>query len=218
LIRFYNKTPYSGLETHIANSYANPLLQLYRFIPIIRNLSLLHTATSCLLPDCMLCQLGFLTDMLEKAEGQNCQATNFLKTFSSISAAAQLNLLEEHSNAARTALTNTIQAVNRFLLERFLTDFRLVAPTTPYLEQTLTTKLTTTIRCAHCSHEQMRQDSPSSLDLIYPGKVHVSLQCLISSLTIAAIIAKTVSNHILTDSQKQRREARANEGILPVMQ
>ncbi|KAK4940490.1 poly(A)-specific ribonuclease [Elasticomyces elasticus] len=32
--------------------------------------------------------MGFLFDMLEKAEGQNCQATNFLKTFSSLSLVA----------------------------------------------------------------------------------------------------------------------------------
>lgn len=31
---------------------------------------------------CLLCELGYLIDMMEKAVGQNCQATNFLKTFS----------------------------------------------------------------------------------------------------------------------------------------
>lgn len=59
---------------------------MYRFIPVIRNLALHHTATSCLFEDCLLCELGFLIDMLEKAAGQNCQATNFLKTFSGLPA------------------------------------------------------------------------------------------------------------------------------------
>lgn len=85
MIRYYNKTGYSGLETHIANSYANPLLQLLRFTPIIRNLALHHTATSCHYDNCVLCEMGFLTDMLEKAAGLNCQASNFLKTLSSLS-------------------------------------------------------------------------------------------------------------------------------------
>jgi PAB-dependent poly(A)-specific ribonuclease subunit 2 len=169
--RFYNRTAYSGLETHIVNSYANSLLQLYRFTPVLRNLSLLHTATSCLVPDCMLCQLGFLTDMLEKAEGYNCQATNFFKTFSGLSAASSLNLLEEHSGGSRPPLASTIQAVNRFLLEKFVADYRHVAPQMSYLEQALSTKVTTTISCAHCSHEQMRSDNALCLDLQYSFKV-----------------------------------------------
>lgn len=81
--RFYNKTPYSGLEIHISNSYANPLLQVLHFTPLIRNLALQHTATACVREECLLCELGFLFDMLEKAEGSICQATNLLKTFSS---------------------------------------------------------------------------------------------------------------------------------------
>lgn len=79
--RFYNKTPYSGLETHISNSYANALLQLMRFTTLIRNLALQHTATSCVNDVCLLCEMGFLFDMLEKAAGTVCQATNLLKTF-----------------------------------------------------------------------------------------------------------------------------------------
>lgn len=84
LDRYYNKTNFSGLETHIANSYANPLLQLFKFIPLVRNLALHHAAITCLSENCLLCEMGFLFDMLDKAEGQSCQATNFLKTFSSI--------------------------------------------------------------------------------------------------------------------------------------
>lgn len=82
--RYYNKTQYSGLETHITNSYLNPLLQLFKYIPLFRNLALHHTASSCLAESCLLCELGFLFDMLEKAEGQKCHATNFLKAFSSL--------------------------------------------------------------------------------------------------------------------------------------
>ena len=82
--RYYNKTPFSGLETHIANSYTNPLLQLLRFTPLTRNLALRHAASTCFADTCLLCEMGFLFDMLDKAEGQSCQATNFLKTFSSL--------------------------------------------------------------------------------------------------------------------------------------
>lgn len=80
---YYNKTRYSGLETHISNSYANPLLQIMHFTPLIRNLALQHAATACLSETCLLCELGFLFDMLQKADGSICQATNLLKALSS---------------------------------------------------------------------------------------------------------------------------------------
>lgn len=81
--RFYNKTKYSGLETHISNSYANSLLQIMHFIPLVRNMALKHAATACISEICLLCELGFLFDMLQKAEGSICQASNLLKTLSS---------------------------------------------------------------------------------------------------------------------------------------
>ncbi|KAF2396885.1 PAB-dependent poly(A)-specific ribonuclease subunit PAN2 [Trichodelitschia bisporula] len=165
---YYNKTRFSGLETHIANSYANPLLQLYRFIPIIRNLALRHTASPCPFEDCLLCETGFLIDMLEKAAGQNCQATNFLKKFSGQSSAASLNLLEEH--APTTPLTSMIQAVNRFLLARFSDNFRQCPPQSRALEQALATQVTANIRCAHCNHEQIKSEDLYLHDLIYPPK------------------------------------------------
>lgn len=80
--RYYNKTKYSGLEIHISNSYANSLLQMMHFIPLLRNLALQHAATACQEEICLLCELGFLFDMLQKAEGSICQATNLLKALS----------------------------------------------------------------------------------------------------------------------------------------
>ena len=82
--RYYNKTRYSGLETHITNSYLNPLLQIFKFTPLVRNLALYHAASSCIADGCLLCEMGFLFDMLEKADGLSCQATNFLRAFSGI--------------------------------------------------------------------------------------------------------------------------------------
>ena len=48
---------------------------------MIRNLALHHTASNCTSEGCLLCEMGFLFDMLEKADGLSCQATNFLKAF-----------------------------------------------------------------------------------------------------------------------------------------
>lgn len=93
--RYYNNTNFSGLETNIPNSYMNPLLQLYRFTPRLRNVALTHAALYCTKEDCMLCQLGFLVDMLEKANGQNCQASNFLNTLRCVPAGMELLPLPE---------------------------------------------------------------------------------------------------------------------------
>ncbi|KAF2091807.1 hypothetical protein K490DRAFT_70560 [Saccharata proteae CBS 121410] len=153
---YYNKTEYSGLETHITNSYANPLLQLLKFTPLIRNLALHHAATACLFESCLLCELGFLIDMLEKANGQNCQATNFLKTFSGLSNAASLGLLEEHS--PNNALTNMIQALNRFLMDKLTSDFRQMSQQPSHLDHALTTAAMANIRSTY-THE-----------LVYPPK------------------------------------------------
>ncbi|KAK5275456.1 poly(A)-specific ribonuclease, partial [Exophiala xenobiotica] len=121
--RFYNKTPYSGLETHIANSFINSLLQLYRFVPLVRNVAIQHAATSCVAANCLLCEFGFLVDMLEKAKGQNCQATNLLRAFGASREAANLSLFEHLSLANGTPLSTTIQAVNRYFLKQVAHDY-----------------------------------------------------------------------------------------------
>lgn len=79
---YYNRTRYGGLETHIRNSYCNSLLQMLFFVKPLRNVAISHIKTSCPREHCLLCELGFLFRMLEDSKGQNCQATNFLRVFS----------------------------------------------------------------------------------------------------------------------------------------
>ncbi|KAB8293859.1 hypothetical protein EYC80_009338 [Monilinia laxa] len=134
---FYNKTPYSGLETHISNSYANALLQLMRFTTLIRNLALQHTATSCVNDVCLLCEMGFLFDMLEKAAGTVCQATNLLKTFGHYPEAKNLGLLEENSHGG-VSLTTMLQTMNRFFLDRIPNEYKSIPPGSNLLERVST--------------------------------------------------------------------------------
>lgn len=127
MTRFYNKTQFSGLETHIANSYLNALLQLLRFTSLIRNLALFHTATECEIEECLLCEMGFMFDMLEKARGQNCQATNFLQAFGRLEHPEYVKRLEDTQGGTLSA---TIQGVARYLLDesaRDLTESRITA-------------------------------------------------------------------------------------------
>lgn len=136
----------------------------------MRNLALQHTATACLTDHCILCELGFLIDMLEKAEGRNCQATNFLRCFSKLHNAASLSILEEVSS--KTSLVARIQTANRFLMETFAADFRRlqIAPQNRVMDQLMATNATATIRCAVCNQEQVRPENPYVHELVYPTK------------------------------------------------
>lgn len=112
--------------------------------------------------------MGFLFDMLEKAAGQNCQATNFLKIFSSISHTTSLGLLEE--NNANRALSWMIQATHRYLLDKVCADYRQTSPSAPKMDQVLATVSLNTIRCAHCSNETVRHGGSYLYELIYPQR------------------------------------------------
>ncbi|KAK2761711.1 poly(A)-specific ribonuclease [Arachnomyces sp. PD_36] len=165
--RYYNKTKFSGLETHIANSFTNSLLQLLKFIPLVRNLALRHAATNCIYENCLLCEMGFLFDMLDKANGQNCQATNLLKTFSSFREATNLGLLEE--NLTKKALSSAIQSVNRFFLSQISNDHRLMFPNSEELDQQLATIAAESIRCMFCRNDTVRPGNTFVNELIYPS-------------------------------------------------
>lgn len=166
-----------------------------KFTPWLRNLALLHTASSCLYESCMLCEMGFLFDMLEKAHGQNCQATNLLKTFSSLSHAATLGLLEEGSPAR--PLTLMIQAMNRFLLEKMAADFRQMSPQGSHMDHAITTMALTSIRCSHCANETIRPGAAYVHELVYPSKMGKS-QLRGHSLTFSQILKASVERHDLT--------------------
>ncbi|KHO01669.1 Exonuclease, RNase T/DNA polymerase III [Metarhizium album ARSEF 1941] len=115
---FYNKTRYSGLEIHISNSYANSLLQIMHFTPLIRNIALQHAAAACLSEMCLLCELGFLFDMLQKADG---------------SISGPLGLLEEDTRSS--SLNVMLQGLTRFLLDKIVSDYKSLSPTSSAMEQ-----------------------------------------------------------------------------------
>lgn len=165
---YYNETKYSGLETHIVNSYANALLQLYRFTPMMRNMALHHTASDCRYDSCLLCELGFLIDMMEKAKGKSCQATNFLKMLSKHSNAAALAILEEHT--INTPLTAMVQNLNRFLLTTLADSQRMTVGSTEQMAIAFGTMGHAFSRCGHCSYEASQPKVWHSHDLIYPPK------------------------------------------------
>lgn len=141
-----------------------------RFTTRLRNLALHHTATACIQPDCILCEIGFLIDMLEKAKGQNCQATNFLKVFSGQQETESLRLLEELTANPQSTL---IQSTSRYLLDWISRDYARLTPNNPdwTLHQALRTVAISKIRCANCFHETEKVSDPLVHDMIYTDVV-----------------------------------------------
>ena len=129
----YNTTQYAGLQNHIVNSYANALLQVMHFTPALRNAALQHSATACLDENCLLCELGYLFDMLNKADGAPCHASNLLRIVSYHPSAANLGLLEDGPHGASRSLT--LQNFSRFILERIVVDYKRMEPRSNKMEE-----------------------------------------------------------------------------------
>ncbi|RKP14656.1 ubiquitin carboxyl-terminal hydrolase-domain-containing protein [Piptocephalis cylindrospora] len=125
---FYNQTRFGGLETHIAHSYCNALLQSLFFLPALRALLVRHSGSACSRDPCLSCELGFLFSMLQDSGGRNCHASNFLRAFSAIPQVSALGLFEPEIPDASTSYAALVQSLNRFLLEQI--HFELTTPQT----------------------------------------------------------------------------------------
>ncbi|ORX88696.1 cysteine proteinase [Basidiobolus meristosporus CBS 931.73] len=178
---YYNKTHFSGLETHITNSYCNSLLQVLFFIPTLKNIAKSHVKSNCPKEFCLLCELGFLFQMLEDAKGRNCQATNFLRAFSTIPQAVALGLFEPDQPTAETSYSTLIQNFNRFILEQLHQESNAMGlnicvrkdisgndPTLPsIIQQVFGLKTVSSNKCL-CGAQIDRTTYPFAIDLVYP--------------------------------------------------
>ncbi|GAA96870.1 uncharacterized protein L969DRAFT_87898 [Mixia osmundae IAM 14324] len=181
---FYNKTRYSGLETHIVNSYTNSFLQVLRFIKPLAALALAHILVSCPKEDCLLCEAGFLFKQLQDAQGVNCQASNFSRAFSASRQAEALGLMDHSNESAKTAYASLIQTFNRFMIEQLgqeakvmHPDLRLRRHMVLLQEESLPSPVSQifgisarTMMACVCGAQSSRDSSFSVIDLIYPRK------------------------------------------------
>lgn len=156
----YNKTSCSGLEGDIQHSFLNSLLQLFKYTPSIRNAALEHVAGNCLAPECLLCELGFLLDNLEKAGGINCQATNFLNTYGS------LNLVKDFGG--KNIDMKIAQAANA-LLPRLAQESDRMHDS---LAQVLTVNAHLDMHCMKCGTQSHRLESSYLLSLVYSDQIN----------------------------------------------
>ncbi|KAL1747522.1 ubiquitin carboxyl-terminal hydrolase-domain-containing protein [Schizophyllum fasciatum] len=182
---FYNKTEYSGLETHILNSYTNSLVQVLHYCMPIRRLAKSHITTNCPREHCLLCELGFVVRMLEDARGTNCQASNFCKVARAL---AQLSNAIELVDFGREPTTidyaTMIQSFNRFLIDHISSEGNAfpqnpvllpgVRPADSYspapITQLMGIDAKTLVVCRACNAVREKESMTHVVDLTYPRK------------------------------------------------
>ncbi|GAA6000190.1 hypothetical protein JCM10207_007897 [Rhodosporidiobolus poonsookiae] len=185
---FYNKTPYSGLETHITNSYTNSLLQALHYLKPIRTLAESHTFGACPKENCLLCEAGFLFRMLEDAKGMNCQASNFSRAFGANPQVTALGLIDhENDHSKSVAYATLIQTFNRYLLEQLTSESSLPIPplrrphasllkgvppqaARPPLAQLVKIEAQSLSTCQNCQAKSEREVGLNVVDMIYPRR------------------------------------------------
>ncbi|KAI0164180.1 PAB-dependent poly(A)-specific ribonuclease subunit PAN2 [Xylariaceae sp. FL1272] len=179
---YFNKSQYSGLQNHLVNAYVNPLLQVMHYTPLIRNIALQHAATACVDELCFLCELGFLFDMLYKAEGEACQASNLIRTLSYHTDTRRLGLLEEETHAPSKSFM--LQQLTRFLLLQSAQNYSTMArtyqnssvsvrgPSPTAFEELFRTVAVNSIKCNHCKNETNKTDNNTMVnELMYPPNI-----------------------------------------------
>ncbi|KAH7927078.1 PAB-dependent poly(A)-specific ribonuclease subunit PAN2 [Leucogyrophana mollusca] len=189
---FYNRTPFSGLETHILNSYTNPLLQVLHYTFAIRVLAKSHVTTSCPREHCLLCELGFVTRMLEDARGTNCQGGNWCRVVGVLAQAQnQLELIDYGREPTEVDYSHMIQSFHRFLVDHlslegnafphnpvvvkppsspFQSDTHAHSPAAAPITQLLGIDAKNIIVCMSCKAVREKENMTHIVDMIYPRK------------------------------------------------
>lgn len=174
---FYNKTQYSGLETHIANSYTNSVLQALHYTTPVRACAKAHIAVDCLKEHCLLCEAGFLFRMLEDARGVNCQASNFSRAFSFAPQAALLGLFVAEDEQVKQEPALLIQKFSRWLLTTFGVEDAIVPPCQldpqsngrlPPISQVMALTGEMGNTCLSCGNTSVKEFTAHVVDLLYP--------------------------------------------------
>ncbi|KDQ12374.1 hypothetical protein BOTBODRAFT_134946 [Botryobasidium botryosum FD-172 SS1] len=201
---FYNETEFSGLESHIQNSYTNSLVQVLHYCHPIRHLGKSHITTSCRIEHCLLCEFGFVVRMLEDAKGTNCQASNFCKTISRMSQATALGVVDTDAERPDTDYASMIQLFNRFALEEISAEGNafpqnpIVRPTNELvpmgqvaapITQLLGIDSTTVIVCQNCGAKRTKEGMTHVVDLLYPRKTLTNEPPVPTDLDFATLMA-----------------------------
>ncbi|TIB23248.1 hypothetical protein E3P77_01775 [Wallemia ichthyophaga] len=206
---FYNRTPYSGLETHITNSYTNALLQILHHVKPIRAVATSQTTLPDLKDNCLLTESGFLFRMLENGNGVNCQSTNFARALTSFPQAKALGILDTDSKSKNTAAYGSmIQSFNRFLLEQMSVESWTFQPCPQVcnngnmspISQLLGIESLSVSMCTDgCGSRSVRKGVTHVIELMYPRKTlsnEAPLPVDFSSILRGSIIRDSLAKHV----------------------
>ncbi|KAI0247045.1 PAB-dependent poly-A-specific ribonuclease subunit PAN2, partial [Lactifluus subvellereus] len=202
---FFNRTEFSGLETHILNSYTNSLLQVLHYCHPIRGVAKSHITTRCPNEHCLLCELGFVSRMLEDAKGTNCQSSNFCKTVGVLAQSVHaIELIDYGGDLAETNYARMIQTFHRFLVDHLAVEEEaypnnpsLLPPdpslpqrtaTLPPIAQLLGMYSRTAFVCTYCKAVREKEQITFVVDLIYPRKGSASPESDLASVLQASLL------------------------------
>ncbi|KAF8274229.1 PAB-dependent poly-A-specific ribonuclease subunit PAN2 [Lactarius quietus] len=198
---FFNKTEFSGLETHILNSYTNSLLQVLHYCHPIRRVAKSHITSRCPNEHCLLCELGFVNRMLEDAKGKNCQSSNFCKTVGVLAQSVNaIELIDYGGDLAEANYGHMIQMFHRFLVDHLANEdvyesnptllppdpfFPQRTADSPPIAQLFGMCCRTAVSCAYCKTVKQKEQVTFVVDLIYPRK---GQDCDLASVLQASLL------------------------------
>lgn len=181
---YYNKSTLrlSGLENHLDNSYINALLQVYRYSPAFYN-SVVRSIMPEWLPNdeqlllegknpqgtSILNELGYLFDMMYKANGKNVKIANFSEVLNQNSAARQQGLVnvDEGRTLSAPDLQKLIIGFNKFLVETVNSDRAHQTGNSDFSNLT-NVRYEIEIRSNGCDFHDVQYGNQLTLDLLTP--------------------------------------------------
>ena len=206
---YYNRTKglYCGLENHTDNSYINSLLQIYRFSPVFYN-SMLHNLMLEWLPNSfdtiitnknpqgssLKIELGYLFDMMHKANEKNVEIFNFSQVLNQNQLAVSLNLinLDDTKNLTSNELTTLILQFNKFLLEQTIAD-----------ENFMTIEYKIDLKSS-CGLQSTKTDVQFCLDLVSPTSNVMNKYTLLTNNSNSTPVKRNHTLLTYLDSSVQR--------------
>ncbi|XP_065919163.1 PAN2-PAN3 deadenylation complex catalytic subunit PAN2-like isoform X2 [Dysidea avara] len=209
----YNKTSFAGLEIHIPNAYCNAMLQVLYFLePVCCSLR----SHKCSREFCLACELNFLFRMLEQCQGENCQASNFLRTFRTIREASALGLVMSDVKCQQVDLGKIIQQWTSFVLQQLHQEIVSNKSTnsSSILHDMFATDVQMENVCSRCGKHFSRTTSEMNFPLIYPSSSSPPSQTLSLASLIPESLCRKQQTHMWCDECARYRPTKETRQIV----